>query len=65
MSEAHESTARLPEHTARMDWAKLTPEAFKGMLRLDAASHRGVDARQALKHATGAVRSKSDLRPAA
>ncbi|MCX4460626.1 hypothetical protein OG585_50560 (plasmid) [Streptomyces sp. NBC_01340] len=48
-----------------MDWAKLTPEAFKGMLRLDAASHRGVDARQALKHATGAVRSKSDLRPAA
>ncbi len=30
MNEAHESTARLPEHTARMDGAKLAPEASGG-----------------------------------
>jgi AhpD family alkylhydroperoxidase len=43
MNEAHESTTRLPEHTARMDWAKLAPEAFKALARLDWAAGRGVD----------------------
>ena len=44
MNEAHENTTLLPEHPARMDWAKLAPEAFKALLRLDSAAGRGVDA---------------------
>ncbi|MET7860366.1 carboxymuconolactone decarboxylase family protein [Streptomyces sp. NPDC005318] len=43
MNEAHESTTRLPEHTPRLDWAKLAPEAFKAMIRLDTAARQGVD----------------------
>ncbi|MER5918331.1 hypothetical protein ABT124_50995 [Streptomyces sp. NPDC001982] len=36
-NEAHGSPQRLPEHTPRLDWAKLAPEAFKAMIRLDTA----------------------------
>lgn len=43
MNEAYESTTRLPEHTPRLDWAKLAPEAFKAMIRLDTAAQQGVD----------------------
>ena len=42
-NEAHESLARLPEHTPRLDWAKLAPEAFKAMVRLDTAAKQGVE----------------------
>ncbi|MET9876975.1 carboxymuconolactone decarboxylase family protein [Actinacidiphila glaucinigra] len=44
MNEAPENTTLLPEHPARMDWAKLAPEAFKALVRLDSAAGRGVDA---------------------
>ncbi|MFJ2397774.1 carboxymuconolactone decarboxylase family protein [Streptomyces sp. NPDC087843] len=33
---------RLPEHTPRLDWAELAPEAFKAMVRLDTAAKRGL-----------------------
>ncbi|GAA1195016.1 carboxymuconolactone decarboxylase family protein [Streptomyces hebeiensis] len=32
-----------PEHTQRMDLAKLAPEVYKAMVRLDAAARQGVD----------------------
>ena len=42
-NEATESTQRLPEQTARLDWAKLAPEAYRAMIRLDAAARKGVE----------------------
>ncbi|MFE2374760.1 carboxymuconolactone decarboxylase family protein [Streptomyces sp. NPDC059398] len=33
----------LPEHTPRLDMAKLAPEVYKAMVTLDAAARRGVD----------------------
>ena len=42
-NEAHESLERLPEHAPRLDWAKLAPEAFKAMVRLDTAAKQGVE----------------------
>ncbi|MEU7280234.1 carboxymuconolactone decarboxylase family protein [Streptomyces sp. NPDC045431] len=33
-----------PEHTPRLDWATHAPEVYKAMVRLDAASRRGLDA---------------------
>ena len=44
MNEAHGNTTLLPEHPARMDWAKLAPEAFKALIRLDSSAGRGVEA---------------------
>ncbi|MEU0282127.1 carboxymuconolactone decarboxylase family protein [Streptomyces sp. NPDC006195] len=32
-----------PEHSPRLDMAKLAPEVYKAMVRLDAAARRGVD----------------------
>jgi AhpD family alkylhydroperoxidase len=43
MTELRESTERLPEHTPRMDLAKLAPEVYQAMIRLDGAAARGVE----------------------
>ncbi|MFD6062588.1 carboxymuconolactone decarboxylase family protein [Rhodococcus wratislaviensis] len=43
MNEVHESTEFLPEHAPRLDWAKLAPEAYKAMIRLDTATRQGVE----------------------
>nr|WP_161563147.1 carboxymuconolactone decarboxylase family protein [Streptomyces antimycoticus] len=43
MNRTHENTGRLPEHAPRLDWAKLAPDAFKAMIRLDAAARQGVE----------------------
>ncbi|WP_370178722.1 carboxymuconolactone decarboxylase family protein [Rhodococcus wratislaviensis] len=43
MNEVHESTKFLPEHAPRLDWAKLAPEAYKAMIRLDTAARQGVE----------------------
>jgi AhpD family alkylhydroperoxidase len=40
---AQDSTHRAPEHPARLDWATLAPEAYRAMIRLDAAARKGVD----------------------
>ncbi|WP_327115483.1 carboxymuconolactone decarboxylase family protein [Streptomyces sp. NBC_01341] len=32
-----------PEHPARLQWAELAPEVYKAMVRLDAASRKGVE----------------------
>ncbi|MFD5427320.1 carboxymuconolactone decarboxylase family protein [Streptomyces sp. NPDC127084] len=32
-----------PEHAPRMEWAKHAPEVYKAMIRLDAASSKGLD----------------------
>jgi AhpD family alkylhydroperoxidase len=37
------ATDRLEEHAPRLDWAKLAPEAYKAMIRLDTATSRGVE----------------------
>jgi AhpD family alkylhydroperoxidase len=42
-NETIEGKQRLPEHAPRLDWAKLAPEAFKAMIRLDTAAKQGVD----------------------
>ncbi|MEU5709915.1 carboxymuconolactone decarboxylase family protein [Streptomyces flaveolus] len=42
-NEARESNQRLPEHAPRLDWAKLAPEAFKAMIRLDTAARQGIE----------------------
>ncbi|WP_030903626.1 carboxymuconolactone decarboxylase family protein [Streptomyces sp. NRRL F-5126] len=34
---------RMPEHTPRLDPAKLVPDVYKAMVRLDAAARQGVD----------------------
>jgi AhpD family alkylhydroperoxidase len=36
-------TSYAPEHTPRLHWAKLAPEVYKAMVRLDAAARQGVD----------------------
>ncbi|MFG2624167.1 carboxymuconolactone decarboxylase family protein [Streptomyces sp. NPDC048473] len=42
--EHHHPTSGLnPEHTPRMNWAELAPDVYKAMVRLDAASRRGLD----------------------
>ncbi|MFF0394255.1 carboxymuconolactone decarboxylase family protein [Streptomyces sp. NPDC005248] len=33
----------VPEHSPRMQWAELAPDVFKAMVRLEAASSRGLD----------------------
>ena len=42
-NEAGESKERLPEHAPRLDWAKLAPDAYKAMIRLDTVARQGVD----------------------
>ncbi|MEV7865227.1 carboxymuconolactone decarboxylase family protein [Streptomyces sp. NPDC088124] len=37
------TTGTLPEHTPRLDLAKLVPDVYKAMVRLDAAARQGVD----------------------
>ncbi|MET7521672.1 carboxymuconolactone decarboxylase family protein [Streptomyces sp900116325] len=32
-----------PEHSPRMQWAELAPDVFKAMVRLEAASRKGLD----------------------
>ena len=34
---------RLAEHPPRLDWAKLVPDVYRAMVRLDAAAQQGVD----------------------
>ncbi|MFJ6573129.1 carboxymuconolactone decarboxylase family protein [Streptomyces sp. NPDC091292] len=36
-------TRYAPEHTPRLAWAQHAPEVFKAMVRLDAASRKGLD----------------------
>lgn len=42
-NDAHQSTHRHPEHAPRLQWAKLAPEVYKAMVRLDAAASQGVE----------------------
>jgi AhpD family alkylhydroperoxidase len=42
-NEAQERKERLPEHTPRLDWMKLAPEAYKAMIRLDTAARQGIE----------------------
>jgi AhpD family alkylhydroperoxidase len=37
------TTRYAPEHAPRLDWAKLAPDVYKAMIKLDAAARRGVD----------------------
>ncbi|MFF3751111.1 carboxymuconolactone decarboxylase family protein [Streptomyces sp. NPDC002018] len=39
----NETKRYAPEHTPRLDLAKLVPDVYKAMVRLDAAARRGVD----------------------
>jgi AhpD family alkylhydroperoxidase len=41
--EAHPGTGRLPEQAARLDWAKLAPEVYRALVRLDTAARKGVE----------------------
>ncbi|NUK70569.1 carboxymuconolactone decarboxylase family protein [Streptomyces lunaelactis] len=42
-TETPETQSCAPEHTARLQWAKLAPEVYKAMVKLDAAARQGVD----------------------
>lgn len=42
-NEAQDNRNLLPEHTPRLDMAKLAPEVYKAMVRLDAAARKGVE----------------------
>jgi AhpD family alkylhydroperoxidase len=43
-NEVHTSGAqRLPEHSPRLDWAKLAPEVYRAMVRLETAAKKGVE----------------------
>ncbi|MFE6040906.1 carboxymuconolactone decarboxylase family protein [Streptomyces sp. NPDC056452] len=35
--------SHAPEHPARLQWATLSPDVYKAMVRLDAASRKGLD----------------------
>ncbi|WP_328358424.1 carboxymuconolactone decarboxylase family protein [Streptomyces sp. NBC_00457] len=39
----HETVPYAPEHTPRLAWAEHAPEVYKAMVRLDAASRKGLD----------------------
>ncbi|MFB7272234.1 carboxymuconolactone decarboxylase family protein [Streptomyces sp. NPDC056244] len=39
----NETKTYAPEHSPRLDMAKLAPEVYKAMVRLDAAARKGVD----------------------
>lgn len=34
---------RLPEHPARLEWAKLAPDVYRAMVRLDAAANQALE----------------------
>ncbi|MFE4452128.1 carboxymuconolactone decarboxylase family protein [Streptomyces sp. NPDC056796] len=36
-------TGNAPEHPARLPWTQLAPDVYKAMVRLDAASRKGLD----------------------
>ncbi len=38
-----EVSNRLPEHAPRLLWAKLAPDVYRAMVKLDAAARQGVD----------------------
>ncbi|MEU5719207.1 carboxymuconolactone decarboxylase family protein [Streptomyces sp. NPDC020403] len=40
---SHASAEHAPEHPARLPWAKLAPEVYKAMVRLDIAATKGLD----------------------
>ncbi|MCX4533161.1 carboxymuconolactone decarboxylase family protein [Streptomyces sp. NBC_00841] len=40
---SHPSSDHAPEHSARLHWAQLAPDVYKAMVRLDAASRKGLD----------------------
>src|SRR4051812_9656511 len=42
-NDAHENKEHLLEHAPRLDWAKLAPEAYKAMIRLDTAARQGIE----------------------
>ncbi|MCX4964359.1 carboxymuconolactone decarboxylase family protein [Streptomyces sp. NBC_00654] len=37
------TSAYAPEHPARLAWSRLAPDVYKAMVRLDAASRKGLD----------------------
>ncbi|WP_329451149.1 carboxymuconolactone decarboxylase family protein [Streptomyces sp. NBC_01724] len=39
----HPTSDYAPEHSPRMQWAELTPDVFKAMVRLETASRKGLD----------------------
>ncbi|MFC9948176.1 carboxymuconolactone decarboxylase family protein [Streptomyces pratensis] len=39
----HATSEYAPEHPARLQWAQLVPDVYKAMVRLDAASRKGLD----------------------
>ncbi|WP_031083760.1 carboxymuconolactone decarboxylase family protein [Streptomyces sp. NRRL WC-3549] len=39
----HTPSGYAPEHPARLPWSTLAPEVYKAMVRLDAASRKGLD----------------------
>ncbi|MFH9616943.1 carboxymuconolactone decarboxylase family protein [Streptomyces pratensis] len=39
----HATSEYAPEHPARLQWAQLAPDVYKAMVRLDAASRKGLD----------------------
>ncbi|MFG2558256.1 carboxymuconolactone decarboxylase family protein [Streptomyces sp. NPDC048496] len=40
---SHPNSGHAPEHSARLHWAQLAPDVYKAMVRLDAASRKGLD----------------------
>jgi AhpD family alkylhydroperoxidase len=42
-NEAQESKELLPEQPSRLEWAKLAPEVYRALIRLDAAARKGVE----------------------
>ncbi|MCW8122451.1 carboxymuconolactone decarboxylase family protein [Streptomyces violaceoruber] len=44
-TQVHENQHLLAEHTQRLDWMALAPEAFKALLRLDTAVRKNIDSR--------------------
>lgn len=44
-TEVHENEYLLAEHTQRLDWMTLAPEAFKALLRLDTAVRKNIDSK--------------------
>ncbi|MFF9348154.1 carboxymuconolactone decarboxylase family protein [Streptomyces sp. NPDC014734] len=40
---SHATSELNPEHTPRTQWSELAPDVYKAMVRLDAASRRGLD----------------------
>ncbi|WP_406332401.1 carboxymuconolactone decarboxylase family protein [Streptomyces sp. NBC_00203] len=41
--ETDKTAKYAPEHSPRLPWAKLAPDVYKAMIKLDAAARRGVD----------------------